>query len=409
MATTATKIGTLDDYLNRICEQLQLSETQYETAVKRYTRVGEWLTEPEGRLVHLSPEVRPQGSMLQRTTIRPTRVGKEVVPFDIDTVCLCNINPLVTSSEDLYQHVHDRLVTSAEFKRRIKDADAERRRSGKCVKLAYLDDDFYLDVVPACKDPSDTEGHRLYICNPDKWPAHTQPIETWKRTDPFRFAEWLQARCNIGRPVEAKRASFSVAPVPPQEDADLKLPLRRVVQLLKRQRDLYFLGDECRPSSIMLTTLAGRHYKGQDSIADSLEAVLGGIASEIVAASGRRIVVRNPADEIAPHDGGIEDLAAPLDMRTYAKFCEMIEKLRNALAAARVACGVPKLYPLLSGAFGQGVVKRAFNSAEEDIERASARGLLGASVGGSQIYVLAEPKAGAGVQPVRCSDFHTHD
>jgi hypothetical protein len=169
---------------------------------------------------------------------------------------------------------------------------------------------------------------------------------------------------------------------------------------------LDFLGDNCRPTSIMLTTLAGRHYRGEESIADGLETVLNGISAQINAAGSGRITVPNPADEMAPHDGGIEDLAKPLDATAYSKFCKMIEKMRTALAAARTAHGVSKLYPVLAQAFGESVVKRAFNSAEEAVKKASAAGLLGASVAGSQIHVLTEAKARGAVQPVRGSDFH---
>lgn len=409
MPTTTLKIGSLDDYLNRICEEIQLRESQFNTAVRRYRRVGEWLTEKETPLDRLSPEVFPQGSMLQRTTIRPMRLGKEVVPFDIDTVCRCVFDPYAKTSQSLYGSVLARLMANDDFKLRIEEAQRELGTSGKCVRLAYTDDDFYLDVVPTCKDPSDPEGIRLYMCNPDKWPNHSRPIETWKRTDPFRFAAWLQARCEVGRRLVEKRAVASVAPVPPQEESDVKAPLRRVVQLLKRQRDVAFLGDRCRPTSIMLTTLAGRHYRGEESIADGLETVLNCISGQINAARPRRITVPNPVDELAPHDGGVEDLAKPLDATAYDKFCSMIESMRQTLAAARAAHGVPKLYPVLAKSFGEGVVKRAFNSAEEDVKKASAAGLLGASVAGSQIHVLTESKAHAGVQPVRGNDFHRNN
>lgn len=409
MPTTALQIGTLDDYLNRICEEIQLRENQFNTAVKRYRRVGEWLTEKETALDHLSPEVFPQGSMLQRTTIRPMRVGKEVVPFDIDTVCRCDFDPFAKTSQSLYGSVLARLIANDDFKRRIEEAQKELGTSGKCVRLAYIDDDFYLDVVPTCKDPSDPEGIRLYLGNPDKWANYSRPIETWKRTDPFRFAAWLQVKCEVGRRLVEKRVVASVAPVPPQEEVDVKAPLRRVVQLLKLQRDRDFLGDKCRPTSIMLTTLAGRYYRGEDSIADGLETVLDGISAQINAARPGPITVPNPADEIAPHDGGVEDLARPLDATAYEKFCKMIENMRQALAAARAAHGVPRLYPVLAQAFGESVVKRAFNSAEEAVKEASAAGLLGASVTGSQIHVLTESKAHAAVQPVRGSDFHRNN
>lgn len=406
MATTAILIGSLDDYLNRICEEIQLRESQFNMAVRRYRRVGEWLTERDTAMDRLSPEVFPQGSMLQRTTIRPMRINKEVVPFDIDTVCRCDFDPYNKSSQSLYGSVLARLLANDDFKLRIEEAQKELGTSGKCVRLAYTTDDFYLDVVPTCKDPSDSEGIRLYMCNPDRWYSYSRPIETWKRTDPFRFAAWLQTRCEVGRRLVEKRVVASVAPVPPQEEVDVKAPLRRIIQLLKRQRDRDFLGDKCRPTSIMLTTLAGRHYRGEESIAEGLETVLRGISHQINSARPERISVPNPADELAPHDGGIEDLAKPLDQAAYEKFCKMIETMSRALSEARSAKGVPKLYPILAQSFGESVVKRAFNSSEEDVKKASSTGLLGTSVGGSQIHVLAEPKASGAIQPVRGSDFH---
>ncbi|MCB0360248.1 MAG: nucleotidyltransferase, partial [Bdellovibrionales bacterium] len=300
MPATALKIGTLDDYLDRICEEIQLRQTQFITAVRRYTAVGKQLTERESPLERLSPAVFPQGSMLQRTTIRPMRLSKQVVPYDIDTVCRCDFDPYSKTSQSLYGSVLARLVANVDFQKRIEEAKKELGTSGKCIRLAYTDDDFYLDVVPTCKDPSDAEGIRLYMCNPDRWTSFAKPIETWRRTDPFRFAAWLQVRCEVGHRLVEKRAVASVAPVPPQEEADVKAPLRRVVQLLKRVRDVEFLGDKCRPTSIMLTTLAGRHYRGEESIADGLETVVNGIASQINASRPGRIAVPNPADELAP-------------------------------------------------------------------------------------------------------------
>lgn len=409
MQSTAFPVGTLDDYLNRICEQLQLKQTQYDTAVKRYERVGEWLTEKDTPLERFEPEIFPQGSMLQRTTIRPVRIGKEVVPFDLDAVCRCSFDPHAKTSQSLYGSILQRLSENVDFKRRMDEAHKELGTSGKCVRLAYTDDDFYLDVVPTCKDPSDSEGIRLYMCNPGKWSDYSKPIETWKRTDPLRFAAWLELQSRIGQRRDQFRAVASVAPVPAQEPVDAKAPLRRIVQLLKRQRDLEFAGDKCRPTSIMLTTLAGRHYRGEASIAEGLQKVLDGIAQQIAAARSSRISVLNPADEMAPHDGGIEDLAAPLDQAAYEKFCSMIGKLQSALAAATSARGVPNLFPVLSKVFGDGIVKRAFNEVA-DAERAANLTKVGAvGVGTSDLLILTEHKASHGIQPVKTNDFHSND
>ncbi len=409
MPTTAYIVGSLDDYLNRICEQIQLTDTQFSTAVKRYQRVGACLTDGDTPLQRLAPKVFPQGSMLQRTTIRPTRLGKEVLPFDIDTVCRGDVDPYSTSSQSLYGSILSRLQDHDDFKERIAQAREEFPVSGKCIRLAYLSDDFYLDVIPACKDPADSEGVRLLMCEPGKWNSYNRPIETWRRTDPFRFAAWLQAQTETRRVFTKEQLLANVAPVPPQEPTVVKAPLRRMVQILKRQRDQVFLGDACRPASIMLTTLAGRNYRGETSIADGLQTILDGIAAEIAAAGSGRLVVRNPTDELAPHDGGVEDLAKPLDAAAYDKYRRSVDELRRMLDAARAARGVPELYPVLAKALGEKVVKRAFNAAEEDVQHASTSGVLGAAAVGSGIRILTEPKVSAGVLPVRGSNFHRND
>jgi hypothetical protein len=393
-------VGTLDDYLDRICEQIQLTETQFDTAVKRYRAVGDWLTRTDGSLDKLSPEVFPQGSMLIRTTIRPMRKDKEVVPFDLDTVCRCDeVDPHQTTSQNLYGKIESRLRANENYAKRL-------TAEPKCLRLNYEDDDFYLDVIPASKDPTDGQGIRILIPDRAKWKPDARPIDTWHRTDPLRFAAWFESQCAVEGRYSEKRALASVSPVPPREPASVKAPLRRIVQLLKRQRDLDFLGDDCRPSSILLTTLGGRHYRGESSIADGLERVLDGIASQIEAAKPRRIVVENPADLIAPHLGGVEDLAKPMTDAAYEKFCTMISKMRTMLAAARHAAGAQRLYPVLAGSFGDRIVKRAFNAAEDAVQAANQAGRLGAAATGASIHVLTEPKVAAAVQPVRSSNFH---
>jgi hypothetical protein len=399
------QVGTLDEYLSRICEQIQLTDTQSWTAVKRYQVVSRWLTETETHLDRLEPEIFPQGSMLQRTTIRPMRLGEGVVPFDIDTVCRCEVDPYARSSQSLYGSVQSRLLANEEFAERNREAREKLGTSGKCIRLAYTSDDFYLDVVPTCKDPGDPEGVRLLMCEPKRWHDHKKPIDTWRRTDPFRFAAWLQARCEIRGVVAETRIVASVAPVPPQEDVDAKAPLRLITQLLKRQRDIDFIADICRPTSILLTTLAGRHYRGEESIADGLETVLAGISNQINMAGSGRIVVPNPADEIAPHDGDVEDLAAPLDDAAYRKLCAMMGKMQKMLAEAKAARGVPNLYPILAGSFGDKVVKRAFNASENAVKAASKAGVLGAA-GATGLHILTEPKVASGIQPVPSHNFH---
>lgn len=42
--------------------------------------------------------------------------------------------------------------------------------------------------------------------------------------------------------------------------------LQRIVQILKRHRDIMFNGDEDKPISIIITTLASRAYRGETNL-----------------------------------------------------------------------------------------------------------------------------------------------
>lgn len=405
IAPTA-EIGTLDDYFDRVCEALQLTDTQFNSAENRYHEIGRWLTDRETHLDRLEPEVLPQGSMLQRTTIRPLRKDGDLVPFDLDSVCRCTVDPGRVSSQSVYGSILSRLQASEEYAERIRDAAEELRASGKCVRLSYSAQDFFLDVVPVCVDPTDPEGVRLLMPDPGRWHDAPRPLDTWRRTDPFRFAAWLEDRAAIVRRMDESKLVAGVAPVPPREAWRVKAPLRRIVQILKRKRDLDFLGDECRPTSIMLSTLAGRAYGGERSVADGLSTVLDNIAAQVRAAGSGRIVVLNPTDLIAPHDGGPEDFAKPLTDAAYSKFRQMIDDARGWLAVMAQPRKPSDFGEGLKRFAGPSVAGRVSATVQESIQRAGADGRLVVGAGVPALGVVGGVRAARGAEPVRPNTFH---
>src|SRR5690606_37219737 len=58
-------------------------------------------------------------------------------------------------------------------------------------------------------------------------------------------------------------------------------PLQRVVQILKRHRDIMFGGNEHKPISIIITTLAAKSYNKEIDIVDALLNVLNKMESFI--------------------------------------------------------------------------------------------------------------------------------
>jgi hypothetical protein len=56
--------------LERVCQELDLTEAQYEQAKKRYEGVGTWLAESTNPLL-MRTQIYAQGSMALRTTNKP--------------------------------------------------------------------------------------------------------------------------------------------------------------------------------------------------------------------------------------------------------------------------------------------------------------------------------------------------
>lgn len=399
--------NSTDDILNRICQHIQLSPKQYRMAEARYQAIGEHLTAADTHLDRLSPQVASQGSMLQRTTVRPMRMGEDCVPFDLDSFCKCDFDPFASTSQSLYGSVRTRLEAKREFKDRIADAEKKFPPTGKCIRLAYIEDDFYLDSVPMCVDATDADGKRMFMARPDRWHDFKKPIETWRATDPIRLAEWIEIQAFIPTLALEERAAASVAPIPDQEPVQAKAPLRRVIQLLKRHRDLAFLGDDCKPTSILLSVLAGRHYRKQVSIAAGLAAVIDGTANQIQAAGSRRIEVINPADEMSPHAGGFEDLAKAMTDSAYAKFCKMILDLQRNISRIASAKSVGELRVPLVETAGEGPVKAAMRSVQIEARDANLAERIVAPSVVSGIRVAASGAAAAVGIHVKGSTFHS--
>lgn len=391
MPNVPTQTGDLDRVLDMLCEAIQLTETQFNTAVRRYESVGRWLMDSESSLDRLSPEVFPQGSMRLRTTVRPLRKQYEVVPFDLDAVCRCDVDPTRKSSQSLYGQIETRLRSNADFRGRLSPQP-------KCLRLDYASDDFYLDVVPACIDPADPERVRLLIPDRDRWTS-TNPLDTWKRTDPLRYALWFDTQCATTKRSAELTVTASVSRVPPREPASIKAPLRRAVQLLKRQRDAEFLGLDGQPSSILLTTLAGHCYGGESSLSDALRTILDRIGDLLARALGKRISVPNPVEPT-------EDLVKPLSDDSYRRFVSMVASMRQRLDRLTQPRIPTDFGVALSEIAGARVAGQISATLQAEVREASNKGQLGVAVGIPSLQIVKEVKPTPGVHAAPPNTFH---
>jgi len=230
----------LDDLLDRACAALELSPTQHQTAEARYRAIGQWLSAPGTVLARFRPEIYPQGSLRIGTTVRPFAR----LEYDLDLVCeLVGLD---------WQQVRNPIAVLNTAEQRLREHDTYKHmleRKNRCIRVNYANE-FHLDVLPGCPHPGDGTDRILV---PDR------KAQAWTASNPKGYADWFEARCALGEAVIK-----AIQPLPAQEPADMKATLKRIVQLLKRWRDLRYRHDPANaPISIVLTTLAGTYLLGR--------------------------------------------------------------------------------------------------------------------------------------------------
>lgn len=267
------------EILEELSKNLDITPAQYEAAVKSYQFVGDWLSEPESALAPFSPVIEPQGSFLFGTMNRPIH---EEDDLDVDLVCRLTGKKWNWSQYDLKKMVGNRLKQHDTLKRLL---DEEGRR---CWTLVHRDEArFHLDILPCIVSSGykllfeqklysdslqDVEKLAIRITDNKTPNYHTATdIIEWLKSNPFGYAIWFKIRCQIGQ-TRLLSLNEAIKPLPPLQQR--KFPLQIIVQLLKRHRDIMFNGDDDKPISIIITTLAAKAYKQQKNIIDGLISVV---------------------------------------------------------------------------------------------------------------------------------------
>jgi hypothetical protein len=290
----------LDAVLLDVCQELQLSPTRYQLAVERYGAVNQLLEREGSPFQFFRPRIFPQGSMALGTTSRPVEG-----PHDLDFVLQIDApfwrwHPLA-GLHSLY-----RFLSGNETYRKMISM------KNRVVRLTYADE-FYMDILPAYPD-SASGGTCILV--PDR--ARVSLCTS----DPEGYILWFRDKCFTRRRLLLEKAK----PIPTQQAVHEKEPLQLAVQLLKRWRDLAF-EDQClAPISVVLTTLAATHYKGEDSVSDALSTILAGIINAIALAdlNCERIIVCNPTNP--QEDFGERWDANPAAYRAFSNAIRKLQK-----------------------------------------------------------------------------------
>lgn len=229
--------------LIQLCEDLEPTSAQFERARSAYQAVADWIAGSDDPLL-ASTDVYLHGSGGLGTTIRP--IGR--MEFDVDLICL-----LLGVSRDV-----DPAAVKTAVGRRLREHGtyaAMLEEKKRCWRLNYAGE-FHLDLSPTIANIFCPRGGELV---PDK------ALQAWHPTHPRGFRDLFRKRAVlrpriVGRLGEARNRA-DAEPFP----ATLTLDgvLNRIVQVLKRHRDIHFLESrgDIAPISVIITTLAMRAYE----------------------------------------------------------------------------------------------------------------------------------------------------
>lgn len=260
-----------EDILARIAQNLELDQTQRKKMEDTYKAVSDWLDKDNAFFKGLEIDIYAQGSVRIYTTVKPYKEDD----FDLDIVL--HINHLYSNYTP--EQIYNELI------RRLREHDTYKRildPKNRCARLDYAGD-FHMDILPGCI---------VSFIDQDKINIPDKEKEDWASSNPKGFAEWYIKKAEMttvpalenyytklyANQVELKAETEDL----PSEHYYTRKPLQRATQLIKRNRDIYFDDKpDYKTSSIILTTLAGQLYNGENTIYDTIDNFLNKVSSQI--------------------------------------------------------------------------------------------------------------------------------
>jgi hypothetical protein len=234
----------------------------------------------------------------------------------------------------------------------------------RCIRLTY-EHDFHLDIVPACSRSELGQGQILI---PDG-------KQGWRHSNPKGYLDWFAKRTHVSRVI-----LDSQEPLDPPELTREKAPLKLVIQLMKRHRDLSFATNaNSAPVSILLSTLAANYYQGEYSVYEAVSNILGSISREIQLNAGRRITVKNPANVLTEDFGERWDR----DPAAYDLFVDWVNNFSVLWQQLPHVQGYQNLAALLKQLFDEQTTEFALKQYAEYIRQKQEKNELYVAPGGA--------------------------
>ncbi len=342
--------------LTKIVEEISITATMLDKAIKSYEAVGTWL----GGGIEYDVRITPQGSMNLGTTNKPISDKDD---YDIDLVCLLE-NGQKLEAEAIKNIVGNRLKENETYRKKI----SEEGEGKRCWKMQY--NEFHMDILPCVPKSNYIEPYLTDIRLTHKTSAYCYED---RYSNPYGYKKWFESRMtDILKEMKKAFADENKLEIEKVPTYRIKTPLQMAIQILKRHRDIYFKNNnDDAPISIIITTLAAKAYKGEKNVYEALCTILNHMHEYIEIKDGV-YWIKNPVMEE-------ENFADKWELYPQRKdsFYKWLYKAKEDLINNPLdAVGIDSLGILFKGSLGEAPVSRAFRSYADDMLNARKKGAL---------------------------------
>lgn len=361
--TRTQQLGTI---LDIIAEELDIPDATYADIVAKYEHLGAWIKADSEEKFRTDSEIYPQGSIRLGTIIRPVKNGDE---YDVDLVYRRELAKTGVTQEELKTQAGEQLNRYLDHLKRVGREVPELESGRRCWTLNFKRQ-FHMDVLPAIPDDEAAANNLRDV--DDGILITDRELHEWQPSNPKGYAKWFGERQKVilmeRRAILAKAAKVDVEAIP---ESQVKTPLRRVVQALKRHRDLRYAGHpDDKPISIIITTLAAKAYENQPDFHDALLAVVGSMSSGIEKRDGVYWV----ANPVNPKENFADKWKA--EPERAKRFFEWVGQLTADIAKAQQQTGMQKLAESLEPVFGKEILAKSMERYGRQMDAAHQSGAL---------------------------------
>jgi len=370
----------------RVIESLDITPSMYKNADEKYHALAKYLSEH----TNVTLDMYAQGSFAFGTVVRPYKNDKDGA-YDLDFICEVDIEKGNITAEQLRDCIEDAISEGELYGGKLEVSD-------QCFTIHYADEggaSFSIDIVPAAHESEmkkkllkEKSSRRDLIDTAIAIPMKDSNNYKWRTNNPKGFAEWFR---EINEPYKAyirtefRKSLFESTDIYDKiEDIPEGMErsaVQRVIQLLKRHRDLYYShlkGD--KPISAIINVLVAEVASSLHPSTDIftlLEAVLNEInesskfyndrvkgeillENRAVARKNREWYIENPAnpeDNLADAWNKSEDIAKGFFKWVSVAKEDLIDSMDKADDEFRA---------LSESALGQDIIKSAWGDKYED-------------------------------------------